>query len=148
MAIPFLACMLATASYYHLPPRALPAILATEGGEVHVASRNTDGTEDLGPMQVNTIWVPMIARAAGQDAAQTRQRLLDEPCFNIAAAGAILRLELTAARGNLQVAIGHYHSHTPARAAAYRRRVASSAMRLYLPPDPATPAAGTAKPRG
>jgi len=139
MAIPFLACMLATANFFHLPPRALPAIQATEGGSVHVASRNTDGTEDLGPMQVNTIWLPTVARAAHQDEARVRQRLLDEPCFNIAVAGAILRIELNAAHGNLQVAIGHYHSHTPELAAAYRRRVASSAMRLYLQPQQKPP---------
>lgn len=32
MAIPFLACMVATAAFYHLPPRVLPAIQAVEGG--------------------------------------------------------------------------------------------------------------------
>ena len=137
MAIPFLACMLATASYYHLPPRVLPSIQATEGGQMHVASHNTDGSDDLGLMQVNTVWLPKIARAARLDEAHTRTRLLDDGCFNIEAAGAILRIELNATHGDLVAAIGHYHSHTPALAQAYRQRVAKSAMRLYLPPGPA-----------
>ena len=54
-----------------------------------------------------------------------------------ASAGAILRIELNATHGDLVAAIGHYHSHTPALAQAYRQRVAKSAMRLYLPPGPA-----------
>ena len=113
MAVPFLACMLATASFYHLPPRALAAIQSVEGGSVHMASRNTDGSEDLGPMQVNTVWIPWVSKQSGLPPDKVRARLMDDPCFNVAAGGAILRTELDAAHGNLLVAIGHYHSHTP-----------------------------------
>jgi hypothetical protein len=133
MAIPYLACMIATAAFYHLPPRALPAIQVVEGGQVHMASRNTDGSDDLGPMQVNTVWLPWIARSTGLSTVAVRARLIDDPCFNIAAAGAILRTQLDEAHGNLLVAIGHYHSHTPERAAAYRIRVVVAAMRLFYP---------------
>ena len=43
MPIPLLACMVATASYYHLPPRVLPSIQRVEGGHIGDVSRNTDG---------------------------------------------------------------------------------------------------------
>lgn len=59
MGVPFLACMTAAAAFYHLPPRALPAIHAVEGGAVGVVSHNTNGSDDLGVMQINTIWLPV-----------------------------------------------------------------------------------------
>ena len=47
-------------------------------------------------MQVNTVWVGPFALASthmGQPA--VTQRLIDDPCFNIAASAAIMRLYLT-----------------------------------------------------
>ena len=73
--IPHLACMLAVAAYYGLPPRVLPAIQAVEGGQVGTASRNTDGSEDLGVMQVNTRWLGPIAQLTGLPEATVRERL-------------------------------------------------------------------------
>jgi soluble lytic murein transglycosylase-like protein len=131
MAFPFLACMLAAAELHHVPPRALVAIQAVEGGQVHMASRNDNGTEDLGPMQVNSSWLPRLAAGSGQDVAQVRVRLLDDPCYNIDVAGAILRLELDEAHGDLLTAVGHYRSHTPELAMAYRARVIQAALSLF-----------------
>jgi hypothetical protein len=87
MAIPFLACMVAAASFYHLPPRVLPSIQVVEGGRPGVISQNTDGSADLGVMQVNTIWVPQFASITGMTEDAVRTRLVVDPCFNIAAAG-------------------------------------------------------------
>lgn len=131
MAIPFLACMVATAAYYHLPPRVLPSIQSVEGGQVGTIHRNTDESEDLGLMQVNTRWVAPLARYTGQPEAAIRYRLLYDPCFNIAAAGAILRTYLNETNGQLMPAIGNYHSHTPALNLAYQERVTRSAWALF-----------------
>ena len=54
MAVPFVACMALVASLYNLPPRVLPSIHAVEGGQIGTVHLNTDGSEDLGFMQVNT----------------------------------------------------------------------------------------------
>lgn len=48
MALPFWACMIATAAFCHLPPRVLPSILAVEGGHVGSIGRHRNGTFDLG----------------------------------------------------------------------------------------------------
>lgn len=133
MATPFLACMTAAAAFYHLPPRALPAIHAVEGGAVGVVSQNTNGTADLGVMQINTIWLADIARAAKLPVEKVQDRLINDPCFNIAAAAAILRMYLNETRGDLMRAIGNYHSHTPALNAAYQTRVLTAAARLFKP---------------
>jgi hypothetical protein len=133
-AVPFLACMVATASFYHLPPRVLPSIQAVEGGLPGTISRNTDGTFDLGVMQVNSRWVPRFAAIARMIPEDTRARLIADPCFNIAAAGAIMRLSLNETGGDLLRAVGIYHSHTPARADAYQIKVLRAATRMFARP--------------
>ena len=145
MAIPFLACMVAAASFYHLPPRVLPSIQVVEGGRPGIVSRNTDGSADLGVMQVNTLWVPQFATITGMTAEAVRTRLVVDPCFNIAAAGAIMRVYLNEAGGDLLRAVGYYHSHTPERASEYQARVLGAATRLFVrPTSPAAPTTVTA----
>ncbi len=131
MTVPYLACMALVASIYHLPPRVLPSIQAVEGGAPGAISRNTDGSADLGVMQVNTLWIPALARYAGLPAPVVQARLIAWPCFNIAAAGAILRVYLDEAKGDLMRAIGFYHSHTPALAGPYQARVRDAATILF-----------------
>jgi hypothetical protein len=131
MAVPFLACMAAVASFYHLPPRVLPAIQAVEGGQPGIVHHNQDGSEDLGVMQINTRWLPILAEVTGEAENTVRARLLGQPCFNIAAAGAILRTYLVESGGALMPAIGYYHSHTPALTLAYQDQVQRMAALLF-----------------
>ncbi len=130
------------ASIYNLPPRVLPSIQATEGGVPGLAVRNTNGTEDLGVMQINTLWLDPLARYTGLPRTDVRDRLLSRPCFNIAAAGAILRHYLDRAGGDLMTAVGNYHSHTPPLHAAYRLRVTAAAARLFQAGQPPSATAG------
>jgi len=62
-----------------------------EGGRPGLARPNADGSRDLGLMQVNTRWLPSLARYTGLSVDAVEQNLLQRSCFNIAAAGAILR---------------------------------------------------------
>jgi hypothetical protein len=132
MSAPFLACMATAAAFYHLPPRVLPSIQAVEGGRVGMVHPNSNGTADLGLMQVNTIWIQPLARVARMEPAQVADRLVHDPCFNIAAAAAIMRVYLTEAHGNLMRAIGHYHSHTAELSRAYQERVLDAARSLFV----------------
>ena len=131
MAVPYLSCMALVASLYGLPPRVLPSIQAVEGGRPGTVHVNADGSQDLGVMQVNTRWLPALSLYTGLSAAAVRDRLLHRACFNIAAAGAIMRYYLDAAHGDLMVAVGDYHSHTPALNAAYRAKVLAMATRMF-----------------
>jgi hypothetical protein len=131
MTIPFLACMASVAAAYHLPPRVLPSIQAVEGGRPGVVHVNTDGSQDLGVMQVNTRWVQPVAWQTGVAPAVAERRLLLDGCFSIAVAGAIMRIYLNEAHGNLLLAVGHYNSHSPVLAQAYQLRVLHAATRLF-----------------
>lgn len=129
--IPYLKCMLVVAATLGLPPRVLPVIQAMEGGHVGLTRPDADGTADLGVMQVNTIWLPTLAARAGLPVGETRKRMIDEPCFNIAAAGLILRSYLAETGGALLPAMGDYHSHTPALNRAYQLEAESQVLRLF-----------------
>ena len=131
MAVPFLACMALVASLYKLPPRVLPSIHAVEGGQVASVHSNVDGSQDLGVMQVNTRWVMPLARYTGRPPDVVRASLLGRPCYNIAAAGLILRTYLNETGGDLMRAVGDYHSHTLPLNLAYQALVVRSAASLF-----------------
>ncbi len=131
MPVPFLACMAATAAFYALPPRVLPSIHVVEGGVPGSVHRNANGTEDLGVMQINTLWVGPIARVTRMAPPDVRARLIADPCFNIAASGAVMRTYLHEARGDLMTAVGFYHSHTPMLGRDYQTMVTGAAHALF-----------------
>jgi hypothetical protein len=123
--------MVMVAATLGLPPRALPVIHMLEGGAPGMVRPNTNGTEDLGVMQVNTIWLPVLADRAAFSQAETKSLLIYNACFNIAAAGLILKSYLVESDGDLVSAIGDYHSHTPALKAAYAADAERQAERVF-----------------
>jgi hypothetical protein len=129
--IAHLRCMLLAAAVYHLPPRALPVIAVIEGGAVGMIRPDANGTADLGLMQVNSIWIDPLARRARLSPAATRTRLIDDPCFNIAAAALILRTDIDRAGGHFMRGLGDYHSATPQLNRLYRDRAWAIATRLF-----------------
>ena len=138
MTVPYMACMALVAQIYSLPPRVLPSIQAVEGGGPGVTHRNANGSSDLGVMQINTLWLPALSRYTRLDPAVVQDRLLHQACFNIAAAGLIMRTYLDETRGDLMPAIGNYHSHTPLLNQGYQTKVRQSAAAMFAP-GPAIP---------
>jgi Transglycosylase SLT domain len=137
MPVPYLACMLAVSQFYHLPPRVLPSIQVVEAGQPGTISHNFNGTGDLGVMQVNSNWVPSIARWWDITPREVAERLIQDPCFNIVSAGAIMRIYLDEAHGDVVRAVGYYHSHTPWLASGYQIRVIRASFSLFGRPKPA-----------
>ena len=131
MAVPFLSCMALVAQIYALPPRVLPAIQHVEGGQPGLARMNNNGTEDLGIMQINTIWLPYLSTYTRLSQAEVRDRLLNRACFNIAAAGLVMRIYLDETGGDLMRAVGNYHSHTTVLNQNYQAKVMRSAALLF-----------------
>jgi hypothetical protein len=131
VAIPYLACMALVASIYHLPPRVLPSIAVVEGGTNGSVHHNANGTDDLGIMQVNTLWLSALSRYTHLQPSAVEARLIAQPCFNIAVAGAILRTYLDQSNDDLMTAVGDYHSHTAPLNRAYRIKVIAAARALF-----------------
>ena len=96
-------------------------------GEV---SQNTNGTVDIGPMQVNDTWVPKDRRALGRVAEAAYRALRDNFCANVEGGAWILRQALDEAHGDLWKGVALYHSHDPVHKLEYMRLVYAQAMRL------------------
>jgi len=113
-------------------PAMLVILLQVEGGSLGRTSRNSNDTHDIGPMQVNTIWVPRLARRWNTTPQAAFLALRDSFCANVEAGAWILRLALddADADGDFWKGVGFYHSRTPEYRERYLRLVLSRAHSL------------------
>ena len=110
--------------------KTLRGLRAQEAGWLGAEIANANGTYDLGPLQINSSWVPKISRMVGRPPAQVRHWLRFDPCFNAEAARWIFLSGLEAT-GAYWKAVGVYHSPTAWRQRAYAAKVAGHMRRLY-----------------
>lgn len=116
-------CLLMAANTYQVPGAVMIGIMQVEGGRVgQQVGPNTNGTYDLGPMQVNTRWVPQLAAIWKVDRKTAHSWVRDNGCVNVHVAAWILKQKI-AETGNLYRGIAHYHSATPGRGYAYANKV-------------------------
>jgi soluble lytic murein transglycosylase-like protein len=133
----FATCLMVAAQNYAIPPQVLVGILHVEGGKVGQQVRNTNGTYDLGPMQINTLWTKELAREWGVSRSKAHRLIRDDPCTNVNVAAWIFRRNLNEA-GSLSKAIAWYNSRTPHIGHKYRKKVlaAMKKNRLNSRPNP------------
>lgn len=126
------ACLLLAAQTYSVPPAVLLGIYQVEGGQVGQAvGPNENGSYDLGPMQINTIWLPELSRHWGVSTETAKRWVKDDPCTNVGVAAWILRQHLNET-DDLSAAIANYHSKTPRFGQAYKKKVVTSMYRSGL----------------
>jgi soluble lytic murein transglycosylase-like protein len=118
------ACLILASQNYAIPPAVLVGIYKAEGGKVGQEVANKNGSFDLGPMQINTIWMPELADEWGVSEQVARKLVRDDPCTNVNVAAWILKNHLTETQ-NLTQAVAHYHSRTPEYGTKYKKRVMS-----------------------
>ncbi|MBU6475256.1 MAG: DnaJ domain-containing protein [Alphaproteobacteria bacterium] len=82
-------CVFAAASAYDVPPAVILGLLSAEDG---AAGRETPAQEgdDLGPLQINSWWVPQLSRLWNVSADRARALLRDDSCINIGVGAWIL----------------------------------------------------------
>jgi soluble lytic murein transglycosylase-like protein len=120
------ACLLLAAQTYSVPPAVLLGIYQVEGGKVgQEVGPNDNGSYDLGPMQINTIWLPDLSEKWGVSQETARRWVRDDPCTNVGVAAWILRSHIDETK-NLAQAISHYHSRTPRYGSVYKKKVVST----------------------
>ncbi len=128
-------CLLMAAQTYNVPPAVMMGIMRVEGGRVGQAvGPNQNGTYDLGPMQINTMWMPKLAQHWKVTPATAKHMVRDDPCINVNVAAWILRQRLNES-GNLTLAIAHYHSKTPRFGYVYARKVIGAMRQMDLIQD-------------
>jgi len=119
------ACLMMAAQTYSVPPAVMVGIMQVEGGRVGQQVLNTNGSYDLGPMQINTIWVPKLAEYWGVSEATAKRWIRDDACTNMGVSAWILRRHLNETQ-SLSKAIAYYHSRTPSLGHSYKNRVVSA----------------------
>ena len=115
-------CIFTAAQTYSVPVNVLLGIMTVEGGYPGLAMTNKNKTQDLGPMQVNTIWLPELAKHWGVSKRTALRLVRDDACINIGVAAWILRTKINQS-GSLYKGIAWYHSATPHLGQKYRDKV-------------------------
>ncbi len=130
----FRGCVLAAARVNGVPPAVLLMLLQVEGGRLGEVSGNRNGSVDIGPFQVNEIWLPAVARHWALPVAEVFPILRDNFCGNADAAAWILGRAVADAHGDFWDGVGRYHSVRSDLKTSYLRRVLAAARRLRTGP--------------
>ena len=110
-------CLVPAAQRHGVNPQILRAILWVESGmRADVVNHNRNGTRDIGLMQINSAWLPMLARHGLQE-----QDLFD-PCVNVLVAAWILSNNFARLGYNTQ-GLGAYNAATPWKRERYARQI-------------------------
>ena len=99
-------CINQAAIHYLVPAKVIISVLKTEGGKPGCAKKNKNGTEDLGPMQINTIWLKRV-----EPYGYNKEKIQYDPCINVMVGTWILSQEI-AQGDSYWKGVSGYHSHT------------------------------------
>ena len=113
-------CFEQAAARYGVPEDLLRAISHVESrGNPSARNTNKNGSTDLGHMQINSYWLPRLAKYG-----ITKSQLLNA-CTNTNVGAWILANNISR-MGYRWEAVGAYNAMNPARAASYTRKVAAA----------------------
>lgn len=126
---PTLRCFMKEADRNGIDPYVLLAVMKTEGGRPGELALNRNGTIDLGPMSVNTVWLPSLAKHYRTSEPELMHRLASDGCANVAAAALILSRKISET-GDVWEGVANYHSRNPVKQGRYLMRVHASLTRI------------------
>jgi len=125
-AYPF--CFEEAGEMYGINPLILRSIARVESNFTPDAiNKNSNGTFDIGLMQINTIWKPVLG--------EERWKYLGDACYNTKTGAWILATCMNRYGYNWK-AIGCYNSQTPEKSEAYSRKVFSHLKKLEHHKEP------------
>lgn len=120
-SLPSVTCVARASQHYKIPVPVTLALMKTEGGKPGSFVRNTNGTYDMGVMQVNTLWIPEYSKRFGITRNAFVMRAVLDGCFSVFLGLDILRAQVDR-EGSIEKGVAAYHSRTPDKAARYMRR--------------------------
>ncbi|MGU7775437.1 transglycosylase SLT domain-containing protein [Burkholderia sp. MR1-5-21] len=126
-------CLDDAAAFQHVSVSLMRGIAQVESGmNPNAVNTNTNGTTDIGLMQINSTWLPTLAREG-----ITQQSLFD-PCTNAYVGAWILSQNIRQLGPNWN-AIGAYNSASPDKRLAYARKVYDAIRTMADSPDTPMP---------
>lgn len=110
-------CIERAAAHYQAHPDLVRAVLRSEAGTVGKIRRNPNGSFDMGPMQINSVHLPELAKYG-----ITQAMLTNDECLNIHIGTYILQKKIITTP-QFWNGVGKYHSATPELNVKYQYRV-------------------------
>lgn len=121
-------CFQEAGQKYGINPMVLRSIAKVESNnDPGAINKNSNGTFDLGLMQINSIWKPLLG--------EERWNHLGDACFNTQTGAWILSKCINKYGYNWK-AIGCYNSQTPEKSELYAKKVFSQLQQLELGREP------------
>lgn len=114
-------CFIEAGSMYDIHPNLLWAIAKAESNfNPHALNKNTNGSYDIGIMQINTQWIPVLKKHGLKD-----ERHLWHPCYNIHV-GAWVLSQCISKYGYTWEAVGCYNAVSKSKRVKYARRISNA----------------------
>lgn len=110
------ACIDKASASLDVPSLVLRLLYSLESGRIGHISQWSESNYDIGPMQINSWWLPRLERGGFR-----LEELRDDACTNVFVGAWIFRGELQRS-GDVAMAIARYHSPTPAHQRTYLDR--------------------------
>lgn len=120
------SCWNTAAERYNLDVGLLYAVARVEtGARTGIVARNRDGSYDIGVMQINSWWLPTLAKVG-----ITAHMLRDNACLNVKVGAWILAQGIRDHGLNWR-GVGAYNARTDWKRARYARKVAAELRRIH-----------------
>lgn len=116
-------CIVEAAERYAVPVRLIYSILRVEGGKVGQKVYNKNGSYDMGPMQINSVWIPTFSSYVSPT------EILYDGCVNVLVGTWLLRSHINLA-GDFWQGVGNYHSKTPLHHERYVKKVYGASFKV------------------
>lgn len=108
-------CSVVAAARYEVPANIVLAVAEKEGGKPGQWVKNTNGTHDVGPMQINTSYLKDLSKYG-----ITAKDVAAEGCYSYNLAAWRLRGHIKNDSGDIFTRAANYHSRTPKYNKIYR----------------------------
>lgn len=118
-----LDCINEAAVAFHVPAVVILSIMAVEGGKNGMITKNKNGSEDLGVMQINSSWLKSL-----KPYHISKEDLQNNPCQNVRVGTWILAHHMADKSG--WQGIADYHSKTKKYNLAYQQKLQTHFYRI------------------
>lgn len=99
-----ISCINHSAVEFHVPASLIVSVLSIERGATGTINRNKNGTYDMGPMQINSSWLPILKKYG-----YSANDIIYDACKNVQVGTWILANNISKSN-KLWKGIGNYHS--------------------------------------
>lgn len=130
-SIPTYECLIEESIKQKIPPLLILAVMMTENGKPGELVKASKNSFDMGPMQINTIWLPALQKKFNWTPRDLMTAITNHGCSNIATGTWILRISINAAKGDVWQGVGYYNTGINYKPKSFPNRASIYANKVY-----------------